>query len=207
MEACYSELILSDRIYVKLTKASRSKRNQKACCKFHTKEFFNSGYLSRLDQVTHLSTAVAWRERKSKHLILLSGTVNSRFKKDLKLQIYLHKSFFFGFLDSLHKSFLNQTTLDLRKEKWTFLNQEFTVYYLNPEFQKKSIKGLERKLDFKHFHYKARVQPVLKQNHYYSYQKQVLDVKMIVSNLFPMTTLRQKVPTFITNMELYGQEW
>ena len=27
------------------------------------------------------------------------------------------------FLDSLHKSFLNQTTLDLRKEKWTFLNQ------------------------------------------------------------------------------------
>jgi hypothetical protein len=25
------------------------------------------------------------------------------------------------------ESFLNQTTLDLRKEKWTFLNQEFTV--------------------------------------------------------------------------------
>ena len=55
--------------------------------------------------------------------------VNSRFKKDLKLQIHLHKTFFFddGFLDSLHKSFLNQTTLDLRKEKWTFLNREFTV--------------------------------------------------------------------------------
>jgi hypothetical protein len=32
------------------------------------------------------------------------------------------------FLDSLHKSFLNQTTLDLRKEKWTFLNREFTVF-------------------------------------------------------------------------------
>ena len=31
------------------------------------------------------------------------------------------------FLDSLHKSFLNQTTLDLRKEKWTFLDREFTV--------------------------------------------------------------------------------
>ena len=31
------------------------------------------------------------------------------------------------FLDALHKSFLNQTTLDLRKEKWTFLNREFTV--------------------------------------------------------------------------------
>ena len=31
------------------------------------------------------------------------------------------------FLDSQHKSFLNQTTLNLRKEKWTFLNREFTV--------------------------------------------------------------------------------
>jgi len=51
-------------------------------------------------------------------------TVNSRFKKDLKLQIYLHKAFFSDdqFLDSLHKSFLNQTTLDLRKKKWTFLD-------------------------------------------------------------------------------------
>ena len=54
----------------------------------------------------------------------IPGTVNSRFKKDLKLQIHLHKTFFSDdrFLDSLHKSFLNQTTLDLRKEKWTFLN-------------------------------------------------------------------------------------
>ena len=58
------------------------------------------------------------------------GTVNTRFKKDLKLQIYLHKAFFSDdrFLDSLHKSFLNQTTLNLRKEKWTFLNREFTVF-------------------------------------------------------------------------------
>ena len=57
------------------------------------------------------------------------STVNSRFKKDLKLQIHLHKAFFSDdrFLDSLHKSFLNQTTLDLRKEKWTFLNWDFTV--------------------------------------------------------------------------------
>ena len=57
------------------------------------------------------------------------NTVNSRFKKDLKLQIHLHKAFFSDdqFLDSQHKSFLNQTTLDLRKEKWTFLIQEFTV--------------------------------------------------------------------------------
>ena len=47
------------------------------------------------------------------------NTVNSRFKKDLKLQIHLHKEFFSDnqFLDSLHKSFLNQTTLDLSKEK------------------------------------------------------------------------------------------
>ena len=59
----------------------------------------------------------------------LSITVNSQFKKDLKLQIHLHKAFFWDerFLDSLHKSFLNQTTLDFRKEKWTFLNREFTV--------------------------------------------------------------------------------
>jgi len=57
------------------------------------------------------------------------NTVNSRFKKDLNFQIHLHKAFFSDdqFLDSYHKSFLNQTTLDLRKEKWTFLNQEFTV--------------------------------------------------------------------------------
>ena len=42
-----------------------------------------------------------------------------------------HKAFFSDdrFLDSLHKSFLNQTTIDLRKEKWTFLNREFTVLH------------------------------------------------------------------------------
>ena len=53
----------------------------------------------------------------------------SIFKKDLKLQIHLHKTFFSDdqFLGSLHKSFLNQTTLDLRKEKWNFLNRELTV--------------------------------------------------------------------------------
>ena len=53
-----------------------------------------------------------------------NSTVYSRFKKDFKLQIHLHKAFFSDdrFLDSLHKSFLNQTTLDLRKKKWTFLN-------------------------------------------------------------------------------------
>ena len=52
-----------------------------------------------------------------------ASTVNSRFKKDLKLQIHLHKAFFSDdrFLDSLHKSSLNQTTLDLRKKKMDFL--------------------------------------------------------------------------------------
>ena len=59
----------------------------------------------------------------------INSTVMSRFKKDLKLEIHLHKEFFSGnrFLDSLHKSFLNQTSLDLRKKKWTFLNQDFTL--------------------------------------------------------------------------------
>ena len=31
------------------------------------------------------------------------------------------------FLNSVHNSFLNQTTLDLRKEKWSFLNQDLPV--------------------------------------------------------------------------------
>ena len=41
----------------------------------------------------------------------------------------VHKAIFSNdwFLDSLHKSFLNQTTLNLIKDKWTFLNREFTV--------------------------------------------------------------------------------
>ena len=47
---------------------------------------------------------------------------NSRFKKDLQLQIHIQKAFFSydQFLDSLH--FLNQTTINLRKEKLSFLN-------------------------------------------------------------------------------------
>ena len=32
------------------------------------------------------------------------------------------------FLDLLHKSFLNQTTLNLRKEKWGFLNRDLPVH-------------------------------------------------------------------------------
>ena len=57
------------------------------------------------------------------------NTVNSEFKKDLKLQIPLHKAFFLDdrFLDSLHKSFLNLATLNLGKEKLNFLNQQFNV--------------------------------------------------------------------------------
>ena len=66
---------------------------------------------------------------KRQSFLMLFTTVNSRFKKDLKLQIHLQRPFFSDdrFLDSLHKSFLNQTTLDLIKEKWTFINREFTV--------------------------------------------------------------------------------
>ena len=50
------------------------------------------------------------------------------FKKDLNLQTHLHKAYFFGqrFLDSV-QALLNKTTLDLRKEKLSFLNREFTV--------------------------------------------------------------------------------
>ena len=49
----------------------------------------------------------------------MNDTVNSRFKKDLNMQIYLQKAFFSDdqFLNVVHKSFLNQTNLDLRKEK------------------------------------------------------------------------------------------
>ena len=60
---------------------------------------------------------------------LFEFTLNSRFKKDLNLQIHLHKAFFSDdqFLDSVHESFLNQRTLDLRKEKWSFLNRDSSV--------------------------------------------------------------------------------
>ena len=71
------------------------------------------------------------------NLILLANknqnTVNSQFKKDLNLQIHLHKAFFVDdrFLDSYHKSFSNQTTLNFRMEKWSFLNREFTWFMVN----------------------------------------------------------------------------
>jgi hypothetical protein len=45
------------------------------------------------------------------------------------LQIHLHTLGIFSddrFLDSLLK-YVNQTTLDLGKEKWTFLYREFTA--------------------------------------------------------------------------------
>ena len=59
--------------------------------------------------------------------------MNSWFKKDLNLQIHLHKAFFLAdrFFDSVHKSFLNQTTLDLRKENWSFLNQDLPVVIIH----------------------------------------------------------------------------
>ena len=64
-------------------------------------------------------------------------TVESWFKKDLKLQIHLHKTFFADnrFLDSVHKYFLNQTTLNLRMKKMGFLKYRFVWkcnwHYLN----------------------------------------------------------------------------
>ena len=67
---------------------------------------------------------------KTKTIIFpIFDTVNSRFKKDLNLQIHPHKTFFSDdqFLESVHKSFLNQTTLDLRKKTWGFLNRQLTV--------------------------------------------------------------------------------
>ena len=52
-----------------------------------------------------------------------ANTVNFWSKTDIKLQIHLNKAFFSDdrFLDSLHKSFLNQTTLALKKGKIDFL--------------------------------------------------------------------------------------
>jgi hypothetical protein len=70
-----------------------------------------------------------------------TGTVNSRLKKDLNLQIHLHKVSHNWFLYLVHKSFLNQTTLNLGQEKRSFLNREFTVQSLihsqskQPHFQ------------------------------------------------------------------------
>ena len=62
-------------------------------------------------------------------MIICMITVNSWFKKGLNFQIYLYKAFFWDvwFLDSVHKSFLNQATLDLRKESWSLLNRNLPV--------------------------------------------------------------------------------
>ena len=56
---------------------------------------------------------------------LCYSTVNSRFKKDLNWQIHLNKTFLLEYriLDPIEKYFLNQTWLDLWKEKWSSLNQ------------------------------------------------------------------------------------
>ena len=73
-------------------------------------------------------------------------TINSRFKKVLKLQIHLHEAFFSDerFLDSLHKYFLNQTTLDLRKEKMDFLKPRvYCTTFILGDFIKKEHKMVE----------------------------------------------------------------
>ena len=76
---------------------------------------------------------------RKKYYRIFGSTVNSRFKKDLNLQIHLHMALFSDdrFLDSVHKSFLNQTsetTLELRKEHWSFLNRDFPVMYYTTFF-------------------------------------------------------------------------
>ena len=59
----------------------------------------------------------------------LQDADESQFKKDFNLQIHLHKTFYWSnrFLDLLPKYFLNHTILDLRKEKWGFLNRNSPV--------------------------------------------------------------------------------
>jgi hypothetical protein len=59
-------------------------------------------------------------------------TVNSRFKKDLKLQIHLHKTFFSDdrFIDSLHKYFLNQINSRFKKGKMDFLKSRVYCTHL-----------------------------------------------------------------------------
>ena len=90
-------------------------------------------YLARIkiDLLRVLSEQILFPQRNFLHIffrfqkaIKFLNTVNTRFKKDIKLQIHLRKLFFSNdqFLDSPHKLFLNQTTLHLRKKKWTFLN-------------------------------------------------------------------------------------
>ena len=56
--------------------------------------------------------------------------MNSGFKKDLILQIHQHKAVFLEdrFLDSVDKSFLNQTWHDLRK-KMKFLKLRFACIH------------------------------------------------------------------------------
>ena len=64
-------------------------------------------------------------------------------------------------------------------------------YYLNPEFQKNQSRALKENLILSFF------TTTVKQNHYYTYQKQVLVVKIIVSNVFSTTTLRKKYPLLL----------
>ena len=58
-------------------------------------------------------------------------TVKSRFKKYPKFKIHLHKAFCSGnqLLDSLHKSFLNQTTLNLKKNFRRYCEKMYVVVY------------------------------------------------------------------------------
>ena len=56
-------------------------------------------------------------------------TVNSRFKKDLNLQIHSHTTLSLAdqFLNSVHRYFLNQATVNLGMEKRSFSNGTLPV--------------------------------------------------------------------------------
>ena len=111
------------------------------------------------------------------------------------------------FLDSLHQSFLNQTTLDLRKEKWTFLNREFTVLCSCIRYVKctspnngadgvknsKSIRGQVRLLG---------IQEYLVFSHVYFLERRLLWLAFTVKahveiNLLPFKHRRPMKPFFI----------
>jgi hypothetical protein len=63
--------------------------------------------------------------------------MESRFKKDFNLQIHLHKTFFPDdqLSDLVHKSFLYQTTLNLRKKKWGLLNRDMHNFSFNYKYK------------------------------------------------------------------------
>jgi hypothetical protein len=71
--------------------------------------------------------------------------------------------------------------------------------------KQKTIEPLGRKPNFKLFHYKARVQPVIKITTIAT-RNRCYRCKNNSVQFVPHDHFKKKVPTFITNIELYGQE-